>query len=224
MDYTITALQAQKRNPQRVAIFIDGEFAFGLARIVAAWLTVGQKVNDEQMAKLQEQDAQEVAYQAALRYISFRPRSTQEVRKKLEGKGFSESTLEATLRRLEQSSLLNDKQFSQSWVENREAFRPRSHRALEYELKQKGVAVEVIEQALDQVADDETLAYQAANRLAHRLSDLDRNKFLQKVGSFLSRRGFAYPVIRPVVDRLWLECHQPEANTQETSSSRIRLN
>ena len=48
----ITALTAQKRNPNRVNIYIDGEYAFSLARIVAAWLRVGQELDEEKLKKL----------------------------------------------------------------------------------------------------------------------------------------------------------------------------
>ena len=38
----ITAIEAQKKRSNRVNIYLDGEFAFGLERITAAWLRVGQ--------------------------------------------------------------------------------------------------------------------------------------------------------------------------------------
>ena len=41
MIQRITALKLQKRNHQRVNVYLDGEYAFGLTRIVAAWLAVG---------------------------------------------------------------------------------------------------------------------------------------------------------------------------------------
>ena len=49
----ITAIEVQKRRPNRVNIHLDGEFAFGLARIVAAWLRVGQELSEEKIEELQ---------------------------------------------------------------------------------------------------------------------------------------------------------------------------
>jgi regulatory protein len=46
----ITALEVQKKNPNRVNLHLDGEFAFGLARITAAWLKVGDVLSDEKIA------------------------------------------------------------------------------------------------------------------------------------------------------------------------------
>ena len=69
MNHTITALTLQKRNRERVNVYLDGEYAFGLARIVAAWLVVGQELSDEKITQLRIEDEREVAYQRALRLI-----------------------------------------------------------------------------------------------------------------------------------------------------------
>ena len=208
MDRTITAIKVQKRNPQRVAIYLDGEFAFGLARIVAAWLNIGKVLSEADILKFQEQDTLEVAYQKALHFISYRPRATAEVEKKLVNKGFSEPVILATLDRLQRNGLLNDAQFAQAWVENRMTFRPRSRRVLAFELRQKGVVDETIDQALGETIDEGSLAYTAGQRPARRLAGLELREFRTRLGAFLARRGFSYDVVRPVVDRLWTELHQ----------------
>jgi regulatory protein len=62
MEHTITAIRAQKRNPQRVAIDLDGQFAFGLSRIIAAWLYVGKVLTDADIESLQQSETLELAY------------------------------------------------------------------------------------------------------------------------------------------------------------------
>jgi regulatory protein len=76
----ITAIEPQQKNPQRVNVYLDGEFAFGLASIVAVWLKPGQELSEEKAAQLKADDEREVAYQKALHFISYRPRSSAEVR------------------------------------------------------------------------------------------------------------------------------------------------
>lgn len=210
MDHTITAIKVQKRNPNRLAIYLDGEFSFGLARIVAAWLSIGRTLSDADIVELKRKDNQEVAYQYGLLVLSYRPRSTTELRKKLVDKGYSEEVIEQIIERMEQNGLLNDLTFAQSWVDNRSAFHPRSRRALVVELHQKGVTDEVIEQALGESGNEDNLAYQAASRQARKLANLERSDFRIKLGAFLGRRGFNYETIRPVVDRLWTELHSQE--------------
>jgi len=126
----ITGLTAQARNPNRVNVFLDGEFAFGLDRLVAAWLKVGMELTAEKAADLQSQDAVEAAYQKALHFISYRPRSEMEIRKRLVEKDIDEPVIEAVLERLKIAQWIDDQQIARTWVENRSAFRPRSHRML----------------------------------------------------------------------------------------------
>ena len=88
MDKVISAIKVQKRNPQRVSIDLDGEYAFGLSRLTAAWLKIGDVLSEERIAALQQEDALEIAYQRALRLINHRPRSEKEIRQKLAEKDF----------------------------------------------------------------------------------------------------------------------------------------
>jgi regulatory protein len=210
MDRKITALKAQKRNQNRVSVFLDGEFAFGLARIVAAWLHVGQLLNEEQINKLLSQDTEEVAYLKALRYLSYRPRSEAEVRQKMISSGYAETVIEKVITRLRDSKFIQDPQFAQMWVENRSTFRPRSQRVLKMELRQKGIHDDTIEAALADV-DDDDLAYQAAARRAQKFAGLEWQDFREKLSGFLARRGFSYGTIAPVVRQVWAELKSVES-------------
>lgn len=219
MDRTITALKAQKRNPNRVSVYLDGEYAFGLARIVAAWLSVGQELSESKIQSLQSQDAQEVAFQRALRFLSYRPRAVNEVEKKLSEHGFDEQEIETVVTRLKEGGLLDDEQFARMWVENRSSFRPRGRRVLTMELRHKGVPEDSIQLALQETQSETNLAYQAALKQARRLNGLDWQGFREKLSAFLARRGFSYGTIAPVVRRVWAEREnaesQPDIDNEE---------
>jgi regulatory protein len=208
----ITALQLQKRNRQRVNVYLDGKFAFGVARIVAAWLQVGQELSEEKIAELQGEDAWEVAYQQALKFLNYRPRSENEVRRNLVEHQIPEEVAEGVLERLREAGLLDDARFAQTWVENRSEFRPRSRRALALELRQRGLEQADISKALEQV-DEEAQAYQAALKQSRKIKATEWLEFRQKLSSFLARRGFHYEVILPTVKRVWEEI-QPGAPSE----------
>ena len=206
MSGQITALKVQSRNPNRVNVYLDGEFAFGLERITAAWLRVGQALSDEKISELKNRDEQEVVYQKALRLLEHRPRAEEEIRRKLERQDIPEVVIQSVIERLRQNNLVNDDQFAQAWVENRSAFRPRSRKALQFEMRQKGVSGSAIEQALANLEiDEEELAYQAAQKQSRKLEHLEKLDFRRKLSGFLARRGFGYETIAPVVDRIWNE-------------------
>jgi regulatory protein len=207
MDRTVTALTAQKKNPNRINVFLDGEFAFGLSRIVAAWLRIGQLLTDEKIARLKEQDSLEIATQRAIDLLSYRPRSEAEVRKRLSESGFGVGEVEQVLVRLREAGLVSDENFARAWADNRATFRPRSHRMVAAELRQKGVAEETIEQALSELPDDGDLAYQTALRYARRLDGMEWEDFRKKLAGHLGRKGYGYEDVAEVTRRIWNEIH-----------------
>jgi len=200
----ITALSVQKKNPNRVNVYLDGEFAFGLARIAAAWLKIGDLLSAEKIETLQSEDAREKAYQQALLFLSYRARSEREIRQNLRKHEVPDAVIESTLERLRGVNLANDAEFAQAWVENRSAFRPRSKRALTAELRQKGLSEDSIQASVRDI-DETSLAYQAARKRLERLKNLEWVEFRKKLSEFLARRGFSYSVAAQVISALWNE-------------------
>ncbi len=214
----ITGIEAQKKRSNRVNIYLDGDFAFGLERITAAWLRVGQELDEKKIEQLQAEDARERALQQALLFLSYRARSESEIRKNLQKHEIPEAVIQETLERLRRDGLANDNQFARAWVENRTTFRPRSRRMMALELRQKGLDTESTKSALENV-DDEALAYEAAQKRAPRFKDLEWSEFRTKLSGFLARRGFSYSVIAPVVTRVWNETHAEEQYLEEEDTT-----
>jgi regulatory protein len=222
MEREITAIKAQKRNRQRVNIYLDGEFAFGLSRFVAGWLETGRKLSEADIKKLQEQDTYEVAFQKALQFISHRPRSVEETRRRLLKKGFSDEVVESTLEKLLDKNYLDDLDFARQWIENRNEFRPRSDRLLAYELRLKGVADKQITQALEKFGGDQNeLAYKAGITKARKCRQETKFGFQKKVGGYLSRRGFHYGIVKPTVERLWKEFSSGESSERLDNTEKM---
>jgi regulatory protein len=212
---TVTAIEVQKKNPNRVNIYLDDQFALGLSRIVAVWMKIGQQLSDEKIAALQEADAQEVALQKALHYLGYRPRSVDEVRKNLEKHEIPAGVIDETIARLERDNLIGDSKFAREWIENRNAFRPRGKRALSMELRQKGLSDAVIGEALEDTVDEEALALNAARKQARKLEGLEWIEFRKKMSGFLARRGFGYDVISPVTRQVWEETRDQVSNLED---------
>lgn len=204
MAGTITALVVQKRNKQRVNVYLDGDFSFGLPLTEAARLRKGQYLSDEEIEALKARDDAESAYERALKFLSYRPRSSDEVRRNLREHGAPTWAIDEALERLERAGLVNDGEFARFWIENRQQFKPRSPQALRYELRSKGVADRVIDEALAGL-DAEALAYDAARGYLRRLRSADSDGFRRKLGNFLTRQGFAYPLVRDIVESLLAE-------------------
>jgi regulatory protein len=199
---TITALKTQSRNRNRISVFVDGKFAFGLAARAAEGLAVGQVLSASQTQMLRRRDEVEKGKAWALRLISIRPRSEAEIRRSLARKEYGADEIETILDDLRGKDLLNDEQFARYWVEQRETFKPRSRRALRAELMQKGVGAAHIEAATSDL-DETQSARIAARKQARRWHDLSKEPFRIKLGQYLQRRGFHYGIIKDVTNELW---------------------
>ncbi len=200
----ITALTRQKRNPDRVNVYLDDEFAFGLAAIAAVSLRVGQTLSSAEIERLKGTDLEEKAKNVAIGYIEYRPRSIAETRQHLQKKEYPDDVIERVVQRLADVELLNDVAFARYWVEQRETFKPRSKMALQMELRKKGIDRALIETAVAEV-DELAAASQAAHAKARRWHSLPKLEFRKKLGGFLQRRGFSYDIIREVTEALWEE-------------------
>jgi regulatory protein len=213
MEKRITAIEPQQKNSQRVNIYLDEEFAFGLSSIVAAWLKIGQELNEEKIASLKVEDEREVTYQKVLHFLSYRPRSLAEVRQHLIRRNTSGPLLEETLSRLQNAGLINDEAFARTWVENRNTFHPRGKAVLRMELRNKGLSDKIVQTVLDSQVDEEAMAFVAARKYARRLTSLERSEFRHKLGGYLARRGFAYTTLAPVVSEVWKEIQTADAGS-----------
>ncbi|MHB0874883.1 MAG: regulatory protein RecX [Anaerolineae bacterium] len=210
MARTITALRRGKTRKNRIHVYLDEEFGFSLSEFVAAGLHVGQALDDDKIEALKNQDATNTAQERALTLLEHRPRSRAELVRRLRRAGFTAEATESAVGRLERVDLVDDEAFARFWVEQRLAFRPRSRRALRYELTQQGLSKEVIDRVLADV-DDAQLAADVVERhlqsleskrtrlsraLQAEVADVEPDKGAEELFKLLKSRGFDYRTIK----------------------------
>ena len=137
---------------------------------------------------------------AAFRLLATRGRSVAEMRERLSLR-FDVPAVEETIAHLLNEGLLNDAKFADQWRESRERRKPRSRSMIARELKQRGIAEEVIEDTLEDF-DSLGAAQRAAGRYAARQSGTDRQTFDRRVGAFLARRGFDQGTIHKTLEQM----------------------
>jgi len=210
----VTALRQTGGWHKLVRVYLDGELALSLApeAVRKAGLKVDGEVTGDELAELLKTASRERCREAALRYLSRRPRSQAELKERLARRGFSDEDISRVLQDLSERGLIGDAEFARFWQENRAAFSPRSRFLTGLELRRKGVASEVIRAALEGTSDEES-AYQAALARARRLADSSYEDFRRRLGDYLRRRGFNYEVISKTVLRLWREMKMDDASS-----------
>lgn len=199
----ITRLVQGKKNPNRVNLYLDDHFAFVLSldEVVKHGLKKGLEVSQAQLTELKEGDATQYLYAKILNFISYRPRSVQEVRDRLYHYDLKEKSKQNILiERLQSRGYLDDLAFARWFTLSRNAHRPRSSRLLAQELKAKGVSEEIIKSLSSLVIDEGQTITTILNKKLGAPRVLEPNQ-RQKIFTFLSRQGFPWDKIKEVVKK-----------------------
>ena len=204
----ITAITPQKKKSSRYNVFINDSYAFSLSAKVI-WekrLQMNQIVTEQELTQLQHADAIQTATDLALNKIARRPHTIHELRNKLAD--FPAEIVKLVIDDLIDKNYLNDFQFAQRYVQNRLNLKPRSFRAIESELKRKGVNPEVVKKAFaesEDLVDELEIALRLAKKKLPSYLRFDLLTKKNRLYQFLSRKGFDYEIIRQVFNKLNLK-------------------
>lgn len=156
-------------------------------------------------------DLLQKAFNHAIFYLKFRPRSKKEVKENLNkylskfklSTEICNSILNQTLTRLTQLQFIDDSAFTKYWVDQRQTSRPKGERVIRHELKFKGIDNEiidkVIEEQLTKTSQKEVLE-KLINKAIVKYKNLPFIKRKQKIVEYLFRRGYLYTEISSLVD------------------------
>ena len=206
---TITALTAQVKNPNRVNVFIDGDFACGLALEVAATLQVGRQITQAELEQLDKRDEIHRGRERVLRLLARRPYSSAEISRYLRRHQYDDEAIKNIIDDLTDVKLIDDDAFATYWVEQRETFRPRSRLALLQELGQKGIERDIVTEALSDL-DEAEAARRVAQKQAGRWRGLSEPEWRTRMTRYLLRHGYPYDLVKDVVTELWLALENEE--------------
>jgi regulatory protein len=200
----ITKIEVQKRRPNRRSIFINNDFAFGLAEeiVVKNKLRVGLDLNDDHIEGLLLSEEEKKAKEHALHLLSYRDRSCREVRDRLQEKGYDAEIIDRVVQALKRSHLLDDERFALEWGRNRLMKNPMGAKLLSQELWKKGIPQGTIDRTIEHLYDemDEVqLATLAIEKRRARYTEVEPLKVYKRMSDFLSRRGFSWDVVREVL-------------------------
>lgn len=139
----------------------------------------------------------------ALRFLSFRPRSEKEISDYLKKKKVSIIISQKVISKLKESNFLNDVEFAKWWIEQRTLIKPRAWRIIKFELKNKGISEEIIQNSESEETSDSTVAIKLAQKRFLRYKNLPRQEIYQKLGRFLISKGFDYDTVKRSIDEIF---------------------
>jgi regulatory protein len=126
----------------------------------------------------------------ALMLLAVRWRSRQEIRRRLRSAGFDTEEVERALADLEDVGLIEDQRFARELVRDQAGRRLAGNRSIRANLLQKGVARDLVDEALDDAGDESQRAGELARQRAARLTGLQPEAAYRRLYGFLIRRGY----------------------------------
>lgn len=196
---------SQQKNKNRVNVYLDNEFAFGLdlENFVRLGLKIDQELGDNDVKKIVAEGEYAKNFEKLLNFAMLRPRSYREILDWFKRKKVHDSLHKKLINKLEKLDLLDDALFAKWWVGQRLEFRPRSKRALFSELLKKGIDKNIIKQTLEEIDVDEvSLASRELKKRntkwAKYSEDYERK---QKQMEYLARKGYSWDVVKKVVEK-----------------------
>jgi regulatory protein len=209
---TITRVATQRKNTDRVSIYVSGEFALGVHRDVLLEHPVraGLEVDAQKLQRMAEADERIRAKVRAMDLLAYRARSRHELSQRLLRDGFSETSVGGALSRMTELGYLNDESFARDYAAARLRSKGYGRYRLVNELRKRGVNPALANAAADEAIGDGEVELENARafvvkrmrRLESMTEALAKRK---KLYDALTRQGFGSDVIRRVVDEALAE-------------------
>ncbi|WP_019640232.1 regulatory protein RecX [Paenibacillus fonticola] len=203
-ELEITKVEALRRPKFRYRIYF-GPYAIEVHEdvMIKYRMIKGTAFSKADLEEIIAADERQRSYGDALAYLSRKPRTAYEICLRLDEKGWSEGTASDVIRRLTQEGLVDDAAYAQEWVRQRVGSHGKGKLWVRHELQQKGIAKPLIEEALNEVSEEDE--YDSAFQLGLKKWKSTKGELMErkrKTGAFLMRRGYPGGLVAKVIREL----------------------
>lgn len=201
----ITKIEAQKRKLDRVNIYIDDQFAFGLTDTLRYKydLSSGKEVTQEFIDDILNAEEQNKVINHALKLLSYRQKSEKEIYDKLKEKGYDLDKIDNAIQYCIERNYINDKVFAETFIRDKMNINKLGSQRIKYELIGKGVSKDIIDKVLAPDYDVELeMAMELALKKMPSYKNDDYNAIYRKLGGYLQRRGYSFDIVRQVMNKV----------------------
>lgn len=204
----ITKVSAQKR-PGRYNIFLDGKYAFsaGEKTVAEFVLLKGKELDDEQVEKIRQFDADAKASDLAAHFLSYEPRTIFEVLQYLKKHEISDEAANSAVNQLNELGYLDDRQYAKLFIKNDLRVGSDGPKSLLRKLTQKGVDPEISQTELDEVMDEDWIevGQRVIKSMIHQAGKLAHRELKRKMKTKLLMHGFDGGISSEIIASLDLE-------------------
>ncbi|MDY4575390.1 MAG: recombination regulator RecX [Intestinibacter sp.] len=202
----ITKIEAQKKNDDRVNIYVDEKFFMAIYKelVFSFNLKKGQEIDTDYLKNILDDEMYIKAKNKALNILSKASQSEKQIRQKL-SKDFEEHTIDRVIEFLQKYKFVDDEDLATRIINTNVNLNKYGKNKIKQNLYNKGIDKIIIEQAMDEIDSDKEFenALYLGKKRYDRLKNEDPRKAYQKIGNHLAYKGFNYDIIKKVLNRLF---------------------
>jgi regulatory protein len=197
----ITSVEKNKNNDDVMMVYVDGEYSFSITEEEYFKRNFYEKreITQAEIEEIKHVHSYKTAKSAALKYLTLKLRSADELRQKLESLGYDSETTEKAVSELASLGYINDTIYVQKYLYDRSKLKPKPKRMLKLELLKKGIKESIIDEILSEWQIDEPSLARRLVKKKYGKYDLRDEKIIRRVYNFLMHRGFSLEIINSVV-------------------------
>jgi regulatory protein len=198
VDLEITSVEKNKKNRDRLSVYIDGRFSFTISEEDYISLNLYEKseISEETIQYIKDTLNFREAKAKAVRYLSLKLRTEKEVREKLLGEGYDPDCTEKVIDELKAIGYINNTLYAQKFIFDRSKLKPLSKRMMRLELLSRGIDEETADEVLAGWKVEDSVVAQSLLKRKFGKYDMSNEKTLRKAYMFLVHRGFSRETIK----------------------------
>lgn len=202
----ITKIEYQKKNKDRVSIYLDDNYAFGidLNIMIKYALAKNMELEDDFISEILKAEEEINAYNYAVTVLSRNSKSEKQLMLKMQDKGYDQQFIESAIVKLKQQKYIDDEAYSEAFINNKINISKDGKRKIKEALYNKGVDKQIIDEKLQDITDDDEIkrAYLLGTKKICTIKEEDTRKKRIKLANYLINKGFEYSIVKKAVSKL----------------------
>lgn len=202
----ITKIEYQKKNKDRVSIYLDDEYAFGvdLNVLIKYSLSKNMELEDDFIREILEAEEEVSAYNYAISILARTPKSEKQLKQKMRDKGYDLIFIEKAIKKLQGKKYIDDERYCEMFINDKINISKYGKRKIKQALYEKGIDRDIIEDKLSKVTNEEETkrAYMIGAKKLRTIKEEDIRKKTMKLSNYLVNKGFEYSAVKKAVSKL----------------------
>ncbi len=206
----ITKIEEQKKNKNRMSVFIDGAFAFGIDAfsLYALKLKESDEVSEERLALITDTILFEDAKNYAAKLLTQRSYTERDMKRKIKDRTGSDEVTEKTIAFLKEYKLIDDVDFAHRYAKDCLHLKKYGKQKIKFKLLEKGISKEIAEETIESICSYDDELNTLFPLIEKKLGGNFDIKNVMKTKRYFASRGYRFDEIDTALRKLKAESEE----------------